>query len=168
MIVPRKPERFDEVARAHRHRRVSRSFAVRDPISCRRRPPRPIILGDTIGELRKFYALADVVFVGRTLVDLGHRQHGSDMIEPAALAKPVVVGPFTANFAEAMNHFLAADAMIVVQNPQELAKAIENLLSDPARARRWAFAPGISSKPARCHGHGTPGSSLTLSIPSRR
>ena len=46
-----------------------------------------------MGELRKFYSLADVVFVGRSLVDLGPRQHGSDMIEPAALAKPVVVGP---------------------------------------------------------------------------
>ena len=66
---------------------------------------------------------------------LGHRQHGSDMIEPAALAKPVVVGPFTANFAEAMNCFLAADAMGVVQNPHELEQAIENLLSDPTRGR---------------------------------
>jgi 3-deoxy-D-manno-octulosonic-acid transferase len=93
-----------------------------------------VILGDTIGELRKFYALASVVFVGRTLVDLGYRQHGSDMIEPAALAKPVVVGPFTANFAEAMNCFRQADAMMVVQTPQELERAIEILLSDPGRA----------------------------------
>jgi 3-deoxy-D-manno-octulosonic-acid transferase len=75
------------------------------------------------------------VFVGRTLVDLGHRQHGSDMIEPAALGKPVVVGPFTANFAEAMSCFQAADAMAVVQNPRELEKAIEGLLSDPARGQ---------------------------------
>ena len=99
-----------------------------------------VILGDTIGELRKFYALASVVFVGRTLVDLGYRQHGSDMIEPAALAKPVIVGPFTANFAEAMNCFRQADAMMVVQTPEELGQSVEILLSDRARTRPSAAA----------------------------
>jgi 3-deoxy-D-manno-octulosonic-acid transferase len=134
VIVPRKPERFDEVAQLI----SSSGFSV----VRRSRPGEiptasdlpPVILGDTIGELRKFYALAGVVFVGRTLVDLGYRQHGSDMIEPAALAKPVVVGPFTANFAEAMNCFRQADAMMVVQTHRELVQAVENLLSDPARA----------------------------------
>ena len=58
-----------------------------------------------MGELRKFYSLATVVFVGRSLVDLGPRQHGSDMIEPAAMAKPVIVGPWTHNFSEAMARF---------------------------------------------------------------
>ncbi|MGD0769898.1 MAG: 3-deoxy-D-manno-octulosonic acid transferase [Tepidisphaeraceae bacterium] len=134
VIVPRKPERFDEVAQL-----------ISDggfPVVRRSRPGEippaaalpAIVLGDTIGELRKFYALASVVFVGRTLVDLGYRQHGSDMIEPAALAKPVVVGPFTANFAEAMNCFRQADAMMVVQTAQELGQSIEILLSDAARA----------------------------------
>jgi len=134
VIVPRKPERFDEVAQM-----IS---AGGFPVVRRSRPGEippasvlpAVILGDTIGELRKFYALASVVFVGRTLVDLGYRQHGSDMIEAAALAKPVVVGPFTANFAEAMNCFRQADAMMVVQTPQELEQSIEILLSDPARA----------------------------------
>jgi 3-deoxy-D-manno-octulosonic-acid transferase len=138
VIVPRKPERFDEVAQV-----IS---AGGFPVVRRSRPGEipsasdlpAVILGDTIGELRKFYALASVVFVGRTLVDLGYRQHGSDMIEPAALAKPVVVGPFTANFAEAMNCFRQADAMMVVQTPQELGQCIENLLSDPGRATAMA------------------------------
>jgi 3-deoxy-D-manno-octulosonic-acid transferase len=130
VIVPRKPERFDEAAEIIRKagfplvRRSRAEQAVAEP--------RAIVLGDTIGELRKFYALAEVVFVGRTLVDLGHRQHGSDMIEPAALGKPVVVGPFTANFAEAINCFLGADAMVVVQNQSELEKALGNLLAEPA------------------------------------
>jgi 3-deoxy-D-manno-octulosonic-acid transferase len=103
-----------------------------------------VILGDTIGELRKFYAMGDVVFVGRSLVDLGHRQHGSDMIEPAALAKPTVVGPFTANFAEAMNAFVKADAMVVVENAAELAQAVEGLLTDAARGK----AMGIRARDA--------------------
>src|SRR5580704_10462580 len=91
VIVPRKPERFDEAAEII----AKEGF----PIVRRSRAEQPaagaIVLGDTIGELRKFYAMADVVFSGRSLVDLGHRQHGSDMIEPAALAKPSIVGPFT-------------------------------------------------------------------------
>ncbi|MGD0462277.1 MAG: glycosyltransferase N-terminal domain-containing protein [Tepidisphaeraceae bacterium] len=136
VIVPRKPERFDEVAEliaASGFGVVRRSRPADPPPPSL---PSPIILGDTIGELRKFYALADAVFVGRTLLDLGHRQHGSDMIEPAALAKPVVVGPFTANFAEAINCFRRAEAMILVQNAQELEAAIATLLSDSAAARR--------------------------------
>ena len=75
----------------------------------------PIILGDTMGELRKFYSLADVVFVGRSLVNLGSKQWGSDMIEPAALAKPVAIGPWTHNFAESQcGSFKAANAMVEV------------------------------------------------------
>jgi 3-deoxy-D-manno-octulosonic-acid transferase len=149
VIVPRKPERFDEAAEII----AKEGFSV----VRRSRPDQPsagaIILGDTIGELRKFYAMADVVFVGRTLVDLGDRQHGSDMIEPAALARPVVVGPFTANFAEAMNCFLAADAMVVVQNPRELEKAVENLLSDPARGQ----AMGLRARDTVKAGQGATG-----------
>src|SRR5690606_10044041 len=124
---PRKPERFDEVAvmieRAgfacvRRSRSIGGGQDAGDRMAeaARDTPQLPaVVLGDTMGELRKFYSLADVVFVGRTLVDLGHRQHGSDMIEPAALAKPVIVGPFTHNFADAMRKFRAAEAMVEVQ-----------------------------------------------------
>jgi 3-deoxy-D-manno-octulosonic-acid transferase len=135
VIVPRKPERFDDVANliaSSNFGLIRRSQPAAPPPA----EPPPIILGDTMGELRKFYSLASAVFVGRSLVDLGHRQHGSDMIEPAALAKPVVVGPFTANFADAMNRFRLADAMKVAQNAEEVETAITNLLSDPAAAKQ--------------------------------
>jgi len=135
VIVPRKPERFDEVA----HLIIERGFKL-----VRRSKPDPtegaVILGDTIGDLRKFYALADAVFVGRSLVDLGARQHGSDMIEPAALGKPVVVGPFTGNFAEVMNCFRSASAMIEIKTPDELAGAIGQFLADRARSRQLGSA----------------------------
>jgi 3-deoxy-D-manno-octulosonic-acid transferase len=140
-IIPRHPERFDEVARLIESsgfplvRRSNLKSEISDS-----RSHTPVLLGDTMGELRKFYRLADVVLVGRTLVDLGPRQHGSDMIEPAALAKPVVVGPYTGNFAEVMNAFRAADAMREVREPGELASAVERLLASPdesaAMARR--------------------------------
>ena len=90
-----------------------------------------VVLGDTMGELRKFYSLADVVFVGRSLVDLGARQHGSDMIEPAALGKAVVVGPFTGNFAEAMLKLRQAQAIVEVADGSTLRRSVETLLANP-------------------------------------
>ena len=127
MIVPRKPERFDEVASLI----TSAGFnLVRRSNPSGNSTNGAVILGDTMGELRKFYSLARVVFVGRTLLDLGSRQNGSDMIEPAALAKPVVVGPFTGNFAEVMQKFREASAMVEVQSSAELARQTDRLLSD--------------------------------------
>lgn len=128
VLVPRKPERFDEVAKL---------VEQRHPLT-RRTAPRHlgegIVLGDTLGELRKFYAAADLVFVGRTLVDLGEKQHGSDMIEPAALARPTVVGPFWGNFAEPMRAFLAHDAIAEVKDEAALVGQLEGWLADPAAA----------------------------------
>jgi 3-deoxy-D-manno-octulosonic-acid transferase len=135
VIVPRHPQRFDEVATKVREfgfplvRRSNPPFEISDL-----KPP-PVILGDTMGELRKFFSVADLVFVGRSLVDLGARQHGSDMIEPAALGKPVVVGPYTGNFTEVMNAFRAAEAIAEVRDDDELRGAIERLLGDRVEAK---------------------------------
>lgn len=134
IIVPRKPERFDEVANLISQFKffpLRRSENQPPPID----PPVPaVILGDTMGELRKFYSLADIVFVGRTLLDLGSRQHGSDMIEPAAMGKPVIVGPYTANFDYAMRKLRAADAVLEVANGTALAQAVRVMISTPAEA----------------------------------
>jgi 3-deoxy-D-manno-octulosonic-acid transferase len=130
-IIPRKPERFDEVAAQI----VAAGFkVVRRSQPSAENAPDSVILGDTMGELRKFYALASIVFVGRTLVDLGARQHGSDMIEPAALGKAVAIGPFTHNFADAMHQFLAANAMCVAEDGTELQTTIDTLLGEPSKA----------------------------------
>jgi 3-deoxy-D-manno-octulosonic-acid transferase len=136
-IIPRKPERFDEVAQLI----VQRGYA------CLRRStgsplvppgvtePRPIFLGDTMGELRKFYALATVVFVGRSLVPLG----GSDVMEVAGLAKPVLVGPYTDNFAEAVNLLLAEGGCRRV-SADGLAAAASDLLRHPERRQQMGAA----------------------------
>ena len=134
VIVPRKPERFDDVAaliESMKFRLVRRS--QKKARSAEHAIP-PVVLGDTMGELRKFYSLADVVFVGRTLVDLGSKQHGSDMIEPAALARPVIVGPYTGNFADVMRRFQEKEAMLIVQNESELRDAMLKLLAAPQEA----------------------------------
>ena len=134
VIVPRKPERFDEVAKlieSTKFRLIRRS--LNNP------PPPggiipPVVLGDTMGELRKFYSMADLVFVGRSLVDLGSKQHGSDMIEPAALGRPVIVGPHTGNFADVMRRFLKQNAMLVVQDETQLRQKMLDLLASPDQA----------------------------------
>lgn len=144
ILVPRKPERFDEVA----------SLVVKAGFTCVRRSESPdgttrptgegvVFLGDTMGELRKFYSLADVVFVGRTLAGMG----GSDMMEVAALARPVVVGPHTENFADTMRQLEAGSGIRVLRSDlesgrpaDELAEAVGSLLDDPAAARALGAA----------------------------
>jgi len=136
VLVPRHPQRFDEVAELVHEARfdvVRRSQRNRlDPNAA----IPPVVLGDTMGELRVFYSIADLVFVGRSLFDLGPRQRGSDMIEPAALAKPVIIGPWTDNFAEVVKIFLAADAMRVATDPESLAGQVAELLANPRGAEQ--------------------------------
>ncbi|NLG44657.1 MAG: 3-deoxy-D-manno-octulosonic acid transferase [Phycisphaerae bacterium] len=137
-IIPRKPERFDEVAQ----------LIVRHGYACLRRSsgapvmpegvdePRPVFLGDTMGELRKFYSLATVVFVGRTLVPMG----GSDVMEVAGLAKPIIVGPHTENFAEPVNMLLAEGALRQISAPGALATVVSDLLRHPERREQMGRA----------------------------
>ena len=130
VIVPRHPERFDEVADL-----IARDHAlVRRSGKPGRDGPNPVILGDTVGELRAFYSLADLAVVGRTLVDLGERQHGSDMIEPCAMGRPTVVGPFTGNFAGPMRQLLDAGGIVQIDSADDLAGVLRGWLDDPAAA----------------------------------
>jgi 3-deoxy-D-manno-octulosonic-acid transferase len=132
VIVPRKPERFDEVANLIQ----SQGFTLTRR-STPGAPPRDdsVVLIDTMGELRKIYSLGSVVFVGRSLVDLGTRQHGSDMIEPCALGKATIVGPFTGNFADAMRSFKASQAIVEVPDESALAATLSALLLHPSEAK---------------------------------
>ena len=155
-IVPRKPERFDEVARliaASGFTVIRRSECAdiearpQTPPACPclpqagrqvrqvgRPPSHPapgadaVILGDTMGELRKFYSLAACVFVGRSLVPMG----GSDMIEAAALGKPTAFGPHTFNFPQA--DALAEHGCVRVARAEALGRQLDEWLSNPAAA----------------------------------
>ncbi|RIK62867.1 MAG: hypothetical protein DCC65_16835 [Planctomycetota bacterium] len=130
-IIPRKPERFDEVARLIESRGYECRRRSRMPDGARQDPPadRPVVfLGDTMGELRKFYSLATVVFVGRSLVPLG----GSDVMEVAGLGKPMCFGPYMENFAEAVHGLLSGQGAIQVRDAANMAPALDRLLSDPA------------------------------------
>jgi 3-deoxy-D-manno-octulosonic-acid transferase len=128
VIVPRKPERFDEVAQLIEHKgfaliRYSRIKNNTTP------PPtdnQAIILGDTMGDLRKFYSLATIIFVGRSLVPMG----GSDMLEAAALGKCTIFGPHAFNFKQTVDALLADSGAIMVKDQQELLQTMQKCLTD--------------------------------------
>jgi 3-deoxy-D-manno-octulosonic-acid transferase len=154
VIVPRKPERFDEVAdliRRGGYECVRRSERPDGGTGCQpahtgKMPvPHPqgqalaaeVFLGDTMGELRKFYSLASVVFVGRSIVAMG----GSDAMEVAALAKPTVVGPHNENFADIVSRLQQGGGIHILKGElddgkvaDELADTMGKLLEDPAAA----------------------------------
>ncbi|HSE38866.1 MAG TPA: 3-deoxy-D-manno-octulosonic acid transferase [Blastocatellia bacterium] len=160
LLAPRRPERFDVVARLiaqsgftfvrrSEWRGSSGSSAQpsdRAPESAHNVQPRPcevstrgapdIILLDTIGELAWAYRYAAVVFVGGSLVPRG----GHNIIEPAAYAKPIIVGPHTENFRQIISDFARADALIQIgasgnHAVDELTRELTRLLSEGEHAR---------------------------------
>ncbi|MBE0536330.1 MAG: 3-deoxy-D-manno-octulosonic acid transferase [Phycisphaerae bacterium] len=136
-IVPRKPERFEEVANLIAQSgfdSVRYSTLKNENKAAQGKPA--VILGDTMGDLRKFYSLAAVVFVGRTLTPMG----GSDMMEPAALGKCTIFGPHTFNFKQTVDALLSAGGAIEVKDAEELLTTMQKCLTDPAQARQIAAA----------------------------
>jgi 3-deoxy-D-manno-octulosonic-acid transferase len=135
VVVPRKPERFSEVAQIIADAGfdfIRYSTIKNTDVRYKEKPA--VILGDTMGDLRKFYCLANVVFVGRSLVPMG----GSDMIEVAALGKYTIFGPHTFNFRQTVEVLLANNGAIVVNDGDELFRAIQKCFLEPDFARRIA------------------------------
>jgi len=135
VIVPRKPERFEEVARLISE--AGFDFSRYSTLKGTKRTLAekiPVILGDTMGDLRRFYSLATVIFVGRSLVPMG----GSDMMEAAALGKCTIFGPHAFNFKQTVDALLAENGAIIVANQQELLETVQRCLSDSAFAEQIA------------------------------
>jgi len=135
VIVPRKPERFNEVGQLITDAGLSyiRYSTIKNgSTTCSERTP--VILGDTMGDLRKFYSLAKIIFVGRSLVPMG----GSDMMEAAALGKCTIFGPHAFNFKHTVDALLADDAAILVRDQQELLQMMRKCLTEPAFAKKIA------------------------------
>jgi len=89
-----------------------------------------IFILDTIGRLLGYYSIADIVFVGGSLVDKG----GHNILEPASLNKPVIFGPFMSNFRDIAGLFTANNAAIMLENASELESAVRRLLNNPQEA----------------------------------
>jgi len=133
ILVPRHPERFGSVFEQCR----GAGF-----VTCRRSQPQPveaatqILLGDTMGELLFLYALADIAFVGGSLVPNG----GHNLLEPAALGKPVLSGPELFNFLEIAAQLRSAGALGEVQDADSLAAEVGQLWQQPAEVARMREA----------------------------
>lgn len=122
LVAPRHPERFKPIAaacRAYGFNTATRSEEGGADAKCQ------CFVIDSMGELIEFYAAADVAFVGGSLVPVG----GHNLLEPAALACPVVVGPHTFNFAEVTEDLVAAGAVIRIADGDELGPIVVRLLS---------------------------------------
>jgi len=137
-IVPRKPERFEEVAQLIEQLgfpivRYSRLKGTENTIPA---DSKAVILGDTMGDLRQFYSLATVVFVGRSLVPMG----GSDMMEAAALGKCTLFGPHAFNFKQTVDALLASGGARCVRDGSDLLAALNKCLLEPD------YAEGIAQK----------------------
>lgn len=121
LLVPRHPERFDKVEqlcldKGLKVQRRSRTDALsRDT---------QVLLGDSMGEMLAYYSLADIAFVGGSLVDTGCQ----NVLEPAALAIPVVVGPSQFNFATICKQLEAAGALKTVPDSDAFSQAIGDML----------------------------------------
>lgn len=123
VLVPRHPQRFDEVARLV----AARGFAMqRRSDGATVRPDTRVLLGDTMGEMFAYYRAADVAFVGGSLVPTG----GQNLIEACATGTPVLIGPHTFNFAEATTQAIAAGAALRVADAEALGAASDRLLRE--------------------------------------
>lgn len=125
ILAPRHVERADEVVQCLEERGLS--FARRSQLSdtgCQLQPE--VLFVDTTGELRSFYSVADIIFIGKSLLEHG----GQNPIEPAMCGKAVVVGPNMENFPTVMPVFLGKNALVQVENTSALESAITGLLAD--------------------------------------
>lgn len=144
VLAPRHPPRFDSVAmqldaRGLRYRRRSSGALVvpRTVTAGAGHDEASVWLLDTLGELRDFYAAADLAFVGGSLVsDVG----GHNLLEPAALGVPVLTGPHGYNAPEVTVALVDVGAVEIVENAGQLPSAVSRLMQDDAQRRRRGAA----------------------------
>lgn len=139
ILVPRHPQRFDAVARLVERAGLGllRRSALDFPADGAAPTARPqVLLGDSMGEMFAYLEAGDLAFVGGSFVPVG----GHNVLEPAALGKPVLFGPQMHNFLPARELLLGAGAAQELTDPGELAGAVERLLAAPGERARMGAA----------------------------
>ena len=138
VIVPRHPQRFDEVANLLKKnglRFVRRSTLTSDSLDSVSSNVN-FVLGDSMGEMFSYFAACDVAFIGGSLLPLG----GQNLIEASALGKPVLIGPYTFNFEQATELAISAGAARRVQDGGDLVHALKTLFADHGLQQEMAAA----------------------------
>jgi 3-deoxy-D-manno-octulosonic-acid transferase len=129
VLVPRHPRRFDAVAEWLQREQIRFVRHSRgEPVTAATQ----VLLVDAMGQLLDFYAAADVTFVGGSLVPVG----GHNLLEPAALSRPVLTGPYHANAGEVLQALQAVDGVRIIGDGAQLGRAVAELLADPGARHR--------------------------------
>ncbi|MGR5064567.1 lipid IV(A) 3-deoxy-D-manno-octulosonic acid transferase [Photobacterium sp. DNB22_13_2] len=135
ILVPRHPERFDSVT----------ELCLSQQLNCVRRTSAQnvddttdVYLADTMGEMLLLMGAADVTVMCGSLI--GDKVGGHNMLEPAALAKPILTGPSYYNFTDITQQLEAAGALAVCDNAKQIGERLTALLSDPAQCQRMGEA----------------------------
>lgn len=125
ILVPRHPERFDSV-----YELANQQFkTVRRTESSSISPQTQVYLGNTMGEMLLLMEAADICFMGGSLI--GSKVGGHNMLEPAALGKPILTGPSYYNFNDIAQSLIKIDAMHIVNSQQELSNSLCNAFNNP-------------------------------------
>jgi 3-deoxy-D-manno-octulosonic-acid transferase len=133
VIAPRHPERFvavESVVIEFRYGLVSK-WLTHEVVRNGADRPREVVILDTIGDLAAVYGVADVAFVGGSLVKRG----GHNPLEPAQFGVPVVMGPSYENFRDIVSSMEKANAIRIVQDKEELQSVLAEMLANPKAAR---------------------------------
>ncbi|MDR2365793.1 MAG: lipid IV(A) 3-deoxy-D-manno-octulosonic acid transferase [Zoogloeaceae bacterium] len=125
VLTPRHPQRFSDVAALIK----ARGFTLARRSERLPTPETQVWLGDSMGEMAAYYALADAAFIGGSLLPLG----GQNLIEAAACACPTILGPHTFNFARASLDAVRAGAALRANDAGALTDALTTLLAQPER-----------------------------------
>ena len=133
LLAPRHPDRFTQVAGLTR--RLGLSLAMRSEQGLPDRTHQ-VLLIDAMGELMPFYAASEVSFVGGSLVPIG----GHNVLEPAALARPLLVGPHTFHFTDITSAMVAAGGAWQLADATELTASLLALLCDRPKRERMGKA----------------------------
>jgi 3-deoxy-D-manno-octulosonic-acid transferase len=142
LIVPRHPQRFDDVARmiAARGLTMARRSLIGDavvPLDVQ------VLLGDSMGEMFAYYAACDVAFIGGSLLPLG----GQNLIEACAVGKPVLIGPHTFNFSAVSEDAIGAGAALRIADAAAMLQEAMCLLRDDAqRVERGELARAFARR----------------------
>ena len=134
IVVPRHPERFDEVFQAAQSLGLS---THRRSLGEQITPETQVYLADSMGEMWLWYGLSQACYVGGSLNEPGG---GHNILEPIALNVPTVLGKNYLNFQTIVDEFVQADAVVVVQDFEQAAQALLSILQDQAQAERLNMA----------------------------
>lgn len=159
LLVPRHPQRFDEVAKmiASRHIPAIRRSALTDFTADTIPRDTRIVLGDSMGEMFMYYAACDIAFIGGSLEKLG----GQNLIEACAVGKPVLIGQHTFNFEAITEDAIASNAAIRISSATELMQRANELLADkPLRQTMSEHAQRFAERQ-----HGATERTMALLVP---